>query len=346
VKEISAKGPGGPILAAPAGAAGARPRDLGESAVAWAAVPPRLPAVAWWIASEVVVGVFLVAGGALAALASGSGGTPWAWPAASLLATTALLVLAVVILHLRLHRAARSAAFHEARERLLGAEREALLHEALVVGDRERQHLAADLHDGVIQLVSAVTLRTATLARGLRRPGEATPERLQEAAASLDRITVDLQAVTADLRTLMGALAGGDVQNEGLTGALSALLLPLAEGGTQVELSVGEVSGDAETRTLIHRVAQELIRNVAKHAAAQRVSVSVGEEGESIRLRISDDGRGFDVTSLEERRHRGHLGLRLAGQRVRDAEGELSIHSAPGRGTTVEVTVPAQRVAV
>ncbi len=329
------------IRAASAGSAEGRPRDLGEAAVAWTVAPPRSPTLAWWIATEVAVGVVLVGGGALAALVSGTVATRWVWPVIPLLATTALLVAAVVILQLRLYRAARRAAFHEARERLLGAEREALLHEALLVGDRERQRLAADLHDGVIQLVSAVTLRTATLARGLRRQGEASPGRLNEVAASLDRVTVDLQAITADLRSLMGALAGDDVQGDGLTGALSALLVPLAESGTHVELSVGEIGGDAETRTLLHRVAQELIRNIAKHAAAQRVSVRVGQDHHTIRLRIKDDGRGFDVATLEERLHRGHLGLRLAGQRVRDAEGELKIDSAPDRGTTIEVAIPA-----
>jgi two-component system NarL family sensor kinase len=318
----------------------ARARDLGQAIAAQAAVPRRPPGIGWWIAAELTVGTVLVGCGALAAVASGTGRTAWAWPVSILLTVTALLVATVVVLHLRLHRAARSAAFHEAREQLLGAEREALLAEALVVSDRERQRLAADLHDGVIQLVSAVTLRTATLSRGLRRQGEASPERLTETAASLDRITIDLQAVTADLRTLMGALAADDVQSGGLSGALSALLLPLAESGTQVEVSVGEVSDNTETRTLLHRVAQELIRNVAKHAAAQTVSVSVGQEAAVIRLRISDDGRGFDVAALEEGRHPGHLGLRLAGQRVRDTDGELRIDSAPGRGTTVEVTIP------
>ncbi len=59
-------------------------------------------------------------------------------------------------------------------------------------------------HDGVTQLVSAVALRTATLSRGLRRDGGASPERLASVGVSLDRMTDDLEPVTAELRTLMG----------------------------------------------------------------------------------------------------------------------------------------------
>jgi signal transduction histidine kinase len=183
----------------------------------------------------------------------------------------AILSVAIVVvpLQLRLVRMAGSRTGHwwqqatrtAAVEAELSAEREELLHQALVASDRERRQLAADLHDGVIQLVSAVTLRTATLARGLRRQGGQTPERIAAAIDGLDRITVDLQAVTADLRGLMGSLAGDEVESHGLTGALSALLVPLAESGVQVEFSVGELDCDGRVRSLIHRVAQELVRN-------------------------------------------------------------------------------------
>ena len=228
----------------------------------------------------------------------------------------------------------------ERREQELSAEREELLHQALAATDRERRQLAADLHDGVIQLVSAVTLRTATLARGLRREGGDSRERIGATAEGLDRITVDLQAVTTDLRGLMGSLAGDEIESGGLTGALSSLLVPLAETGVQVEISVGELTCDARARSLLHRVAQEMVRNVATHASARQVSLSVTQDGEGIRLRVADDGRGFDASSLGERRHHGHMGLRLVEQRVQDAGGCLAISSRPGHGTSVEMRLP------
>ena len=240
----------------------------------------------------------------------------------------------------RLTRLAGGLATGEQREQELGAEREELLHQALAATDRERRELAADLHDGVVQLVSAVTLRTATLARGLRREGGASADRVAATAEGLDRITVDLQAVSADLRSLMGSLAGDEIESGGLTGALSSLLVPLAETGVRVDISVGELSCDVRARSLLHRVAQELVRNVAKHAAARQVSLTVTQDGEGTWLRVADDGEGFAISDLGEGRHRGHMGLRLAEQRVQDAGGSLTISSCPGQGTSVEMRLP------
>jgi signal transduction histidine kinase len=214
-----------------------------------------------------------------------------------------------------------------------------------MASDKERQRLAGDLHDGVIQLVSAVTLRTATLARGLRRDPTPSPERFASTVVSLDRITSDLQAVTADLRTLMGALAGGEIESDGLAGALSQLLAPLADRGVNVEITVGELDCDARVRSLIHRVAQELVRNAAQHARPRRVSLTVERTPAGVSLRVADDGRGFDAATLEQRRQQGHMGLHLLEQRIRDAGGRLDIASTAGRGTTVEVTVPVRAAA-
>ena len=300
----------------------------------------------WWMTAELTGGVPLLVAALAAGAALGVGRSRWLWLTAVLAVLCALALAGVTALRVRLHRLAQDLAALQSREAALGAERELLLHQALAVADREKQRLAADLHDGVIQLVSAITLRTATLARGLRRPPTPSAQGNEEAAASLDRITVDLQAVTVDLRTLMGELAGADVQGEGLTGALSALLTPLAESGVTVDVSVGELSCGAQTRSLLHRAAQELVRNVAKHAAARRVQVSANQEGETVTFVLADDGRGFDPADLDQRGRRGHMGLRLLDQRVREAGGTFDVVSAPGRGARATVTLPAAPVAV
>lgn len=280
------------------------------------------------LVAESALGLLLLVGAGAAAVLMATPGSRDPWLLALLCAALAAMAAGIAGL-LHLSRLVRARWDDEDREVEVTAERDALVHLALEASDRERQRLASDLHDGVIQLVSAVTLRCATLARSLHRNSETSPEHAMDAAASLDRITVDLQAVTADLRTLMGALAGDEIESDGLNGALSALLLPLAESGVRVDLSVGELACDAEVRSLVHRVAQELIRNAAKHAAAKRVVVSVSQDAGRVRLRFQDDGKGFDPQELDERRHLGHLGLRLLDQRIRDAGGELRIESAP-----------------
>ena len=289
------------------------------------------------------VGLAAIGGGlvlAAATLSVGSAAAWYIWPALAVAGAFFGVAMALRILHSRVGDLLGSLAAYERREADLADEREELLHEALMVSDRERQRLAGDLHDGVTQVVSAVALRTATLSRGLRRDGGASPERLASVAVSLDRMTDDLQAATAELRTLMGALVGGDIDSDGLAGALSQLLAPLADSGVNVEVTVGELDCGARVRSLIHRVAQELVRNAAKHSRARRVTLSVERNTGGILLRVADDGRGFDLGSLEQLHRRGHMGLRLLEQRVRDAGGSLDITSSPGCGTMVQMTLP------
>jgi signal transduction histidine kinase len=138
----------------------------------------------------------------------------------------------------------------------------------------------------------------------------------------------------------MGALAGDEIESGGLTGALSKLLVPLAESGVQVDISVGELVCDARIRSLIHRVVQELVRNVAKHAAAHRVELTITEDRDEVRLALTDDGQGFDLGALGERQRRGHMGLLLVEQRVQDAGGMLQVTSTLGRGTKVVMRLP------
>lgn len=316
-----------------------------------AVVPPagRMTRSSSWVIPIVALAVSLITAPLVAAAAVALHATSWAELVALGLGGAVLAVsLVLVPFQMRLARLSgqraghwRQEAEHSAeREAELSEEREELLHDALVASDRERRQLAGDLHDGVIQLVSAVTLRTATLSRGLRREGGQTPERITGVVEGLDRITVDLQAVTADLRGLMGALAGDEIESGGLTGALSKLLVPLAESGVQVDISVGELLCDARVRSLIHRVVQELVRNVAKHAAAHRVELTITEDRAEVRLALTDDGQGFDLGALGERQRRGHMGLLLVEQRVQDAGGMLQVTSTLGRGTKVVMRLP------
>jgi len=329
---------------APASPSGQAPQARAAGAVAPPLLAGAVSKTARWVVPAVAFGVSVVAVPLVAAAVIALHATSWAdLVGLGLGAALLTVVLVIVPVQIRIARLAKREAGHwwqEAersaeREAELSDEREELLREALIASDRERRQLAADLHDGVIQLVSAVTLRTATLSRGLRREGGQTPERIGAAIEGLERITLDLQAVTTDLRGLMGTLAGDEIESGGLTGALSTLLVPLAESGVQVSISVGELDCGGRVRSLIHRVAQELVRNVAKHAGAHQVELTLNQERGEIRLCLMDDGQGFDAAAVHEGQHRGHMGLLLVEQRVQDAGGVLEVSSAPGRGTTV-----------
>ena len=246
------------------------------------------------------------------------------------------LIIARQFLLLRDHT--RALARLAAREQ----EREQLLRRVLDTSDRERQRLAADLHDGVIQLSAALGLRSTALARRLRRPPMPSPERLAETAAGLESITAGLGAITGDLRTLMGDLANCDTERQGLQAALQTLVEPLAADGVEVTVtvSVGATPGEARIHGLLFRVAQELVRNVVKHADARHLTLSVSSDATALRLTVTDDGRGFQRDDVQRRRRSGGLGLSLLERRVRDAGGELRIHSRPGQGTAAEALLP------
>jgi signal transduction histidine kinase len=92
----------------------------------------------------------------------------------------------------------------------------------------------------------------------------------------------------------------------------------------------------AEAEEHLYRLALEALNNALKHAAATRLTVTLAVDGGELRLVVADDGVGFDPAVSRP----GHLGLTTMRERAVAAGGQLSIDSAPGRGTRVEVVRP------
>ena len=87
----------------------------------------------------------------------------------------------------------------------------------------------------------------------------------------------------------------------------------------------------------LYRIGQEALHNVVKHANASHATIRINRENDRVRLSVSDDGAGFDPDAVP----RGHLGLIGMRQRVDLVGGDLRVESRPGRGTTIEASVPA-----
>jgi len=93
----------------------------------------------------------------------------------------------------------------------------------------------------------------------------------------------------------------------------------------------------------LYRITQEAVNNVRKHAEARRVRVSLrGEEGDEVVLVVEDDGRGFERGATEKAGPRVSFGLRGMAERAALAGGVLTVDSAPGKGTRLEVRIPRQ----
>jgi two-component system, NarL family, sensor kinase len=212
------------------------------------------------------------------------------------------------------------------RVRRAQRERLDLLQRAVDASERERRRIAADLHDGVVQNLAGVSYSLSAAASSA--PAELSPT-LREAAG-------ETRQALRELRSLLVEIYPPDLQREGLEAALEDLLAPCAARGLETRLAVDDEELPPAVESLFFRAAQEALRNVVKHAGAERVDVEVGRRNGLATLRVEDDGSGFDVDGQPPG---DHFGLRVLRDLVREVGGDLEIDSKPGRGTVVCVEV-------
>lgn len=217
-------------------------------------------------------------------------------------------------------------------------ERARLLQRALDASSEERIRFAADLHDGPVQDLAGISYALGAVA-------PAVPERH---AVLMARVQEALQRSIGSLRNLMTDLYPPDLGSATLEEALLGLAGPLRADGVEVRVHVDPVGPLAEeTVVALYRVAREALANVAKHAGAATVSITLAlvrpdaaAEGPLVRLQVTDDGVGIGPRR-PDRRAEGHLGLRLVADRVAALGGRLTLVPAAGGGTMLRADVPA-----
>lgn len=192
----------------------------------------------------------------------------------------------------------------------------------------ERQRLARELHDAVTQTLFSSSLIAEVLPRLWERNPDQGLQRLEE----LRQLT---RGALAEMRTLLMELRPAAL----VEAELGDLLRQLGEAFTgrsrlPVDLQVnGGVPLPPEVKVGLYRITQEALNNIAKHADACRVSISLCSVPEEIAIYVRDDGRGFDLAQTSAER----LGLRIMRERAAEIGAELSIESAIGAGTQVTV---------
>jgi signal transduction histidine kinase len=217
------------------------------------------------------------------------------------------------------------------------AERERLAREALEASATERRRIAADLHDSVVQDLAAVSYTLSGVADRSAAQAEQTP--LRTAAATVRR---SIQS----LRTLLVEIYPDSLQHEGLASALTDLAGPLSGRRIDVRLELADDVRAARTANeLAFRVAAEALRNIAAHADATTVTITLRRVGDLLELVVADDGRGFDPRDARNGAQAGHLGLALLRDRVARVGGDLMVDSTPGGGTSVRLVLPIEEPA-
>jgi signal transduction histidine kinase len=199
--------------------------------------------------------------------------------------------------------------------------------------EAERARIARDLHDDIGQQLAVVAIELSNLERRLP-PGSAE---LTELIGSL-RTNVD--GVALALRSLSHELHPATLRHLGLGGAMKGHCRRFAElHGVETDFRAeGELrSLSPELAVCLFRVAQEALRNVARHAHARRAWVRVTRARGEVSLSIGDDGCGFDCDAAAGR---ASLGLVSIEERVRTAGGRCAIVTRPGAGTRIDVRVP------
>jgi signal transduction histidine kinase len=215
---------------------------------------------------------------------------------------------------------------HELVGRLIGAQEE------------ERHRVAYEIHDGFTQMAAAAYRRLELFAE--HRPQESAQDQqeLEDAVALVRRTVEEARFVIANLRPTT-------LDDFGLATAIRMQIEELQTEGFEAsyEDTLGEERLPGPLETAFFRVAQEALTNVRKHAHTQRVRVALGLSDGSVRLEVSDWGRGFTPAEIKQGAGPGErVGLSSMRERIALLGGRLEIRSEPGNGTSVVAEIPLQ----
>jgi two-component system, NarL family, sensor histidine kinase UhpB len=211
--------------------------------------------------------------------------------------------------------------------RRLEAERRRAGSAALAAQEEERARVARDLHDEVNQSLTGLLLR-------LEAAREAAPPELEPEIAATKALANQAMRELLDLARRLRPTALDDL---GLAAAIAGLVERLGAGDVEASIEVdGDFSdlGD-DAQLVVYRVAQEALSNAARHSGAEHVAVTLRHRPEEVELTVVDDGRGFAFDEADR-------GLGIGGMRERAllVDGELTLESRPGAGTTVRLVIP------
>jgi signal transduction histidine kinase len=190
----------------------------------------------------------------------------------------------------------------------------------------ERSRLARDLHDSVTQSLFAASLK----AEAIRRRWEPTTEEARTNVEDVERLA---RGALAEMRTLLMEMRP-DTLAEASLPTLLEQLSAAAGGSSRVHVHLDVRSGEQlpeDVSVALFRIAQESLQNVSRHSGASEAWVMLDLSGPVVRLRVRDDGHGFDEAAVTPE----HFGLAMMRERAADAGVAVLVESRPGGGTTV-----------
>jgi PAS domain S-box-containing protein len=197
--------------------------------------------------------------------------------------------------------------------------------------EEERRRVARELHDDLNQRMALLSIALGQLTK-IKEP--------VDLGRRLKSVQNQAREISADIHRLSYKLHPSKLDYLGLAPAVKSLCQEIsALGDLEVEFQQGDLPEDLpkDVTLCVFRIAQEALRNCAKHSGADSAQVMLEASSEGIRLRVSDRGSGFDTESEATKKGLGFTSMR---ERLRIVGGKMDVRSQPMHGTVIEVSVP------
>ena len=211
-----------------------------------------------------------------------------------------------------------------------------LSRQLLLAQEEERKKISRELHDEIAQTLTGINVRLASLkteaaadTKGLQQKITVTQRLVEKSVNIVHRFARELRPTLLD--------------DLGLIPALHSFMKDFTKRtGVHIRFtaSAGLEGLDSARRTVLYRVAQSALTNVAQHAQASRVKVSIRKLQDAIRMEIHDNGKSFQVERVLFAKRHKRLGLLGMRERVEMVGGSFGVESAPGKGTTIRAQIP------
>ena len=216
-----------------------------------------------------------------------------------------------------------------------------LSRQILQAQEEERKRISRELHDVIAQTLTGINIRLATLKKTAGLNPKDFDRNITRTQQLVEKSVNLVHQFARELRPAV-------LDDLGLIPALHTFLKNFtAQTGVHTHLTAfaGVEQLDTARRTVLYRVAQEALTNVARHAKASHVAVNIQKLPDRICMKINDDGKSFQAERVLNAKGRKRLGLLGMRERLEMVGGYFDIESAPGKGTTIEVQIPSGKVA-
>jgi two-component system NarL family sensor kinase len=207
--------------------------------------------------------------------------------------------------------------------------------------EMERKKIAAELHDGIGQMMGAIKFQIEGLiTAGTYDAGSCRFDQLRKCVENLRDAMDEVRRITMDLRP-------STLDDLGLLLTIDWFCREFCNmyRGVRIakKVTIEESNIIEERKIVIYRIIQEAMNNTAKYADATEIALELSDRDEGLYLCVRDNGRGFDINQIPGASCFHRLGLRSMRERAESSGGVFAIQSSPGRGTTVEVLWPQYR---